>query len=485
MKKVTIPILLTLLWAGFCTNINAKNDKEEDEDSVSIMKKIDKKKSYQIDLEAENKPTESYADFTHTPQTSTFKVPIELLISTLQQKLNQKFTGLLYDDEKIEDDSLKLKAWKQGDFKIQYEGNTLTAEIPIKIWAVKRIGIAGLTYTDREVEGAIDVKLKSDLNLGKNWCVISQSTITGYTWIQKPTMKVAGADVPITYIVDKLIAKNKSKIEKMVDDGVRQNLPLKSYAQNLWEQVQQPVPVKADTYQAWIKFIPQKIAITPIVGANGKINSTIGIDCKVEVAVGIKPNVNINKQLPDCKLSNSKETGFELNILGDVPFSILDSVAMQNLKGKELGEGKHVITVDSISMFGCVNDLGIELFVHGFMNGKIYLTGTPYFDKGDKSIKMKDVDYKMKTKNLLAKAINLIFRPILKNKIENGFSIPMKNNFYLIQQMGQSKVLNNKWADNVYTTGKINDVEGGNIYVTPSGIQAELQLEGQINVSVR
>ena len=110
------------------------------------------------------------------------------------------------------------------------------------------------------------------------------------------------------------------------------------------------------------------------------------------------------------------------------------------------------------------------------------MTGVPYYDQKDVAIKLKDVSYSLKTRNILHRAINLVIKPILKNKIEKKFELGMKDNFYLIEQMGQAEILNSQWAENVYTTGKITNVEGGDIYITKTGVQAALRIDGILNV---
>lgn len=474
MKKI-IPLLLCFLS---CNSIIA----ETKQDSINILNKVDEKQSYSIDKDSTNKPDESYSDFTYTPPVSRFNVPIEIDINSIQKTLNTSLNGLIYEDNVIEDDSLKLKVWKNGDFKVQFEGDSLTAEIPIKIWALKRFGIAGLTYTDREVGASITVTLSSKLQISKSWGIISKSKVVNYKWDKKPTTKVAGFDIPITYIVDKVIKDNKRNLEQMVDNSIKTSVPTQTYANDLWAQIQQPIPVAVDSYQAFIRLRPTNILMMPIRGDKGKINTGFSIECQVDITVGAIPAKNGITPLPQCRLNSKMEPGWNLNLLANIPYSTIDSLAIQNLRGEAFGEGKYTIFVDMVKTYGSDNKLAIGLTVHGFINGNIYLTGVPYYDKEAIAIRLKDVTYNLKTKNILHKAINLVIKPILKNKIEKKFELEMKDNFYLIEQMGQSEILNSQWADNIYTTGKITNVEGGDIYITKTGIQAALKIDGILNV---
>lgn len=474
MKKA-LSILFCLLS---CNSIFA----ESKQDSINIINQVDENQSYNIEGDTTNKPEESYTDFTYTPPTSRFNVPIEIDINSIQSTLNNSLKGLIYEDNVIEDDSLKLKVWGNGDFKVKYEADSLTAEMPLKIWAQKRFGIIGLTHTDREVSASITVTLSSKLQVSKSWGIISKSKVVNYKWDKKPTTKVAGVEVPITYIVDKVIKDNKRNLEKMVDDGIKNGIPTQTYANELWEQIQQPIPVAVDSYKAYIRLRPTNILMVPIRGDKGKINTGFSIECQVDITVGTIPTKNGVTPLPQCRLNSKMVPGWSLNLLANIPYSTIDSLAMQNLRGEAFGEGRHTIYVDNVNTYGSDNKLAIGLTVHGFINGNIYLTGIPYYDKDDVAIKLKDVSYSFKTRNVLHRAINMVIKPILKNKIEKKFELEMKDNFYLIEQMGQSEILNSKWADNVYTTGSITNVEGGDIYITKTGIQAALKIDGTLNV---
>ncbi len=473
--RTSFTLLICLL---FCNAVAA----ETKQDSINIINQVDQNQSYVIGTDTTNKPEESYSDFTYTPPISKFNVPLEIDVQSVQSTINKSFNGLIYEDRVIEDDSLKLRVWKNGDFKIKFDADSLTAEIPIKIWAVKRFSIAGLTYTDREVEAQITVTLSSKVQISKSWGILSKSKVVNYKWNRKPTTRVAGIEIPITYIVDKVIRDNKRNLEQMVDNGIKNGVPTQTYANDLWAQIQQPIPVAVDSYQAYIRLRPTNILMMPIRGEKGIIKTGFGIECQVDITVGSIPTKNGITPLPQCRLNSRMEPGWNLNLLANIPYSTIDSLAIQNLRGEAFGEGKHTIYVDKVNTYGSDDKLAIGLTVHGFINGNIYLTGVPYYDKKDVAIKLNDVSYSLKTRNILHRAINLVIKPILKNKIEKKFELEMKDNFYLIEQMGQAEILNSQWAENVYTTGKITNVEGGDIYITKTGVQAALRIDGILNV---
>ncbi len=476
MKKFIILTLISMLcpFIGFAIDYN---------DSTAVINQLDSTRNFFIiEEDSAGKPQESYKEFNYTPLLSKINVPIEVDVNAVQNTVNNTLKGLLFEDNNIEDDSLKLKVWKNGEFGIQFDGEIITVEVPLKLWIQKRIGIMGLTYRDQEIEAGITVKVRSRLQISKSWGLISKSEVVNYQWTQKPTAKIVGLNVPITYIVDNILKNNKETLENMVDKSIMSSIPTQDYVRELWETLQQPIPISTDDYKAWIVIKPNSILMKPINGNNGKITTGVNVECKIDVIVGNSPrNIKI-VSLPECRLNPRIEPGFELNILANIPYSIIDSVAMANVGNQPFGEGKHVVYVDQVKTYGQNDNLVIGLDMHGFVNGNIYLTGVPYLDKEEGTIRLKNIAYKFKTKNLLHSAINFVIKPILKNKIEKLFEIPMKENFYLIEQMANSSLMNTELAENVYTKGEVTKVEGGEIFISEAGVQAQLNIKGAFHV---
>jgi len=432
----------------------------------------------------ENRPEESYDEIVYTPKTSTIHVPIDINVLFLEKMLNQEFDSLLYEDNNIEDDSLMVKTWKAKDFKIQYEGSQLTYSIPIKFWIKKRFDL-GITTTDREIEGAIDIHLKTIVNLSKNWELITKTDVENYTWIQKPTLKMGFMDIPITYFVDKIIKGNKSDINKKIDESLKEYVPMKTYAQNIWTSVQNPIDISTNGYQAWIKTVPQQIYTTPIIGYQGKISTTIGVKCQMEIFMGKAPSVcKTEKKLPQLTMYARTDDNYAINILADIPYYVIDSVAKGVMVGQRFGEGKKSVVVDSIDIFGQNDKLIVGLDVSGFINGTIFLESVPYYDPATYSIRVRDVDYKLKTKNILAKIVNLFYKKGMKKKLEEELVFSLKDEYYLVKDMTRSELFNMEVVKNVKLDGFINDMNVENIFIAPHGLKIGLVLHGKLKVLV-
>ncbi len=432
----------------------------------------------------EDRPEEEYTEVVVTPKQSTLHIPITINVSLIEKKLNEKFSDLIYEDDNIEDDSLMLKAWKVSDFKISYDDNKLQYTIPIKIWIKKRFSL-GFTYTDQEIEGAINLKLQTSINFLKDWNLATRTDFLEYSWISKPVLKLGIIDIPITPVVDKILKDNKTTMSKAVDETVRKYVPLSQYIKEIWSMVQDPIGVSASGLNAWVKITPKSLYTTPITGLYGQIKTTVGIKCLAEIYMDKQPATATKElDMPQFKMYSVTDEQANLNLLTDIPYTTIDSIAKDILQGDTLGEGRHSITVDSLEFYGQNDRMVIGVTVKGFVNGTIYLSGVPYYDNEIYSIKVRDVDYKLKTKNVLAKVVNLFYKNKLKSMIEEKVEIPLKDKLDMVKEMSRSELFNKAIVDNVYLNGYLDKINVDGIHITPKGLKVGIHLSGKFGLKV-
>ena len=118
------------------------------------------------------KPAPSYSnDIVYDKQTSYLNLPVEVAVADLQTQTNKYLNGLIYDDEKIEDDNLMMKVWKQAPILINENNGRLDMVLPLKIWVKVRYGIDkfGISlYDTKELNLNGKIKLNSLVTFS-NW----------------------------------------------------------------------------------------------------------------------------------------------------------------------------------------------------------------------------------------------------------------------------------------------------------------------------
>src|SRR5687768_7076111 len=67
---------------------------------------------------------------------STINVPISITVKELETRVNQQFGRVLYKDESLEGDNVKVTVTKDGNIGVKAVDNKLSFNIPIHVWGL-------------------------------------------------------------------------------------------------------------------------------------------------------------------------------------------------------------------------------------------------------------------------------------------------------------------------------------------------------------
>ena len=433
------------------------------------------------------RPEEVYGTANYTAKPSVINLPFYINMSDIQNKLNKQFSGLIYEDNSLEDnnnDNIMVKAWKKEDFAINYENNLLWYRIPLKLWikAGWKVSKLGITLSDyREVNAEIALKFKTKFSINKDWSFTTTTVSDGFEWLSTPVMKVGPIDVPITYIGNTILSTNKDRLTKEIDNAVKSNFSLRKYVQDMWVTMQKPIKIN-DSYNLWLKLNPQQFSATQLSNQNGKLKITLGIKSIIETYMGDDPKSTSNPNLPDFVQAKTLDNSFVINLMSEVSYKSADSLAKQFLKGKTFIQGKKTVTVTDIKVYGNYDKMVIGTTLKGSINGTIYLTGIPYYDKETQTVKIKNIDYDIETKNKLLKTADWLMHGTFIKMIEPAMSMPIGNNLEESRKMIQKQLTNNHNTKNNLLNGTLSNLSIEDIFLTPESIKVLVSIKGNLAI---
>ena len=172
--------------------------------------------------------------------TSFVSMPMEITLKEIENQLNKSLSGLIYEDNNLEDDETEMKIWKTGTIKLIEKNGKIQSVLPLKIWSKFKYGTKFMGLNDtREIEMDGKITLESDVKLS-NWKMNTTSKIEDFEWNESPTILVAGKKVPITYIINPTLSIFKSKIAKKIDDAIEKSCDFKPYVLNVLKKMTTP-----------------------------------------------------------------------------------------------------------------------------------------------------------------------------------------------------------------------------------------------------
>ncbi len=434
------------------------------------------------------KPAEAYVTPLIEVKPSTMSVTVDLDIPQLEKALNKNLQGVLYEDNRIDDDNLMVKVTKVNDFRFSLTGNVISCALPLNVWVktgYKKEAL-GLKFEDYyEATGSLSVNVNLAFSVTKDWTIQTQTNITGYNWIQKPVIKAAVVDIPVTFIADVAIKSMKSKIAAAVDKSIGENTELRKVMSQTWAEIQNPILLDK-TYNVWMKVSPQGISSTPLLGSGNRLVLNLGVTGVIETNVGTKQfagNGN-NAKLPEYKVVSSISPDFAIHSNIYLPFSKIEEIAKQMVVGQEFTQGKKKVKIESVHLYGQNDCVIAQVSVSGSARGDIFCKGKLAFDNASQSLNVNNFDFEVNTKNALVKSANWLLHKKFLSMIEPMLTVSLKNEIGGAFNSANTILKSYNLYKGVTLNGNLKNIQVRQINIVEDAVIVSGAVNGNLKVNV-
>jgi hypothetical protein len=420
---------------------------------------------------------------------SIISIPIDISIEDLQGKINSGMPNLIYEDNSFEDnqnDELKAKVWRKGNLIFTSVVNdVLTYEVPLKVWAQKRISVLGVSQAPA-TEFELKLKFSSKFGITTDYSIQTITNGLGYEWITKPVLKYSYVEIPIGPVIGKLISNNLATFAKQIDQTIKDNYSLKPYVIEAWNTAQKPF-LASEEYNTWVKLEPLDVYFTPLKAVGKSLKSTFGLKIFVETLVGTP--IYTPKQIltiPNLKAVSSISDVFEVQLFNVISFEEATKISRNMFMGQvyDFKNGKYKIEVTDLEIKPDGEYLSLVTTTKGSFKGQIFLKGIPVYDPVKKLVVLTKTELDIKTKNVLHKAGGWLLEGTLEKKIESEFGLPVTD----IIEFGKQSVLqtiNSEISKGIKMKGEIFSIVPDQVKVAENGILATVIAKAKVELVVK
>lgn len=432
------------------------------------------------------KPEPNYSkELVYEKQVSYVNMPVEMSVADMQNQLNKFLTGLIYEDNNIEDDNLMMKVWKQAPIILNENNGKIEMALPLKIWMKVRYGFEqfGLkAYDNREINLNGIIKLTTT-PVFKDWKFTTSTEKISFEWNESPTINIAGKNIPATLLINPALALFKNKIARSIDESINQSLDIKPYVFNALEQISKPVEVNKD-YHVWFAMQPVELYTNRAVIANKKITLVMGMKAYVETAINSTPSLQFDKNKILLLSGEKLPDDFGVTIAGIVTYENAAALMQTNFTGKKFQSGSRSVTINKIDMWGKDGKMIVELNMSGSVNGNFYLSGVPVYDAVKKEIYISDVDFVLDSKNKLLALGDWIAHGTIANKIKENCHYSMSEQLTAAEATTKNYFNNYQPVKGVTVNGVLSSLNPTKIILTPNAIITTIEAKGKVAVSI-
>lgn len=429
-------------------------------------------------------PTEA-APIKYPVTSSYISFPIQLSLKDIEKQTNKALQGLIYNDSILDDDNTEVKIWKNGSIQIFEENKKLKSIVPLKIWAKVKYGTSALglnLYDEREFNLNGNITMLSDLSM-LNWKVNSHTTIQDIAWNESPSIKIAGKEIAITYLINPTIKIFRSKIEKIIDDSMNKSLDFKNNVLDIVQKLTEPVEMSS-AYQTWLKVTPLELYATEATLQKNDVSLLVGLKCNMESFVGGKPKVTFDRNKIALKTIATLPDKVNANIVALSTYKDASRIMTQNFKGQEFSSGKRKVVINQVDIWHKNGKMVIALDMSGSLNGKIYLSGFPQYNAQTKELFFDELDYALETKSKLMKTANWLMQGLILNKIKVSCRYSIAPNLDEGNKNIAQYLNNYSPMTGVFVNGKMNEIVFDKVQLTNEAILAFINVSGKVKVSI-
>lgn len=415
--------------------------------------------------------------------TSFVSMPMEVSLKEIENQLNKALTGLIYEDNNLDDDKTEMKIWKTGTIKLIEKDGKIQSVLPLKIWSKIKYGSEFMGLNDtREIDLNGTITLLSTAKLS-NWKMNTSSVIEDFEWSESPTILVAGKKVPITYIINPTLSIFKSKVAKKIDDAIEKSCDFKPYVLNVLETLGTPFKT-SEQYETWFKMNPIEVYVTDAQLQKSKIKMNLGLKCTMLTMVGQEPKNVFDKESVTFKPVATVPDKTTATVAAISTYESASRIITKNFQGKEFASGSRKITVQKVDLWSKDGKMIIALDMTGSINGSIYLSGIPNYNSVTKEIYFEQMDYVLNTKGLLTKTANWLLQGVILRKIQENCRYSIKENLDEGKKSLLPYLSNYSPMKGVFVNGTLNDFEFEKVELTNEAIIAFITTSGKLNIKI-
>jgi hypothetical protein len=330
-----------------------------------------------------------------------------------------------------------------------------------------------------EPERRVNISFSSTFQLQPNYLLYSRIIRNEPKPLDKCSVCFWGQD--ITSEVMKGLKEELDASKKSMDSAYGK-IDLRPYMQQAWNMLSD---VYAIPNVGYFSLHPKKLRMEKINARNDLLNINIGISATPVISF-VKPD---SSSSPVPNLTNANHPGgFNIYLEAALQYDSLSNVLNGYLVNKrfDVAEGifkKHII-VQNTAVTGDENgNLLIKLDFTGSFDGTVYFTGKPAYNSEKKTIEVEDMDYDLKTRNLLLKTAKWLFNKRIINELKSYTSFDLSQ-YYNTASQTLNTWLNREWTKGISGSGSISDLKLTSVYALPEHLLIRSNCVGKLSVVV-
>ena len=272
-------------------------------------------------------------------------------------------------------------------------------------------------------------------------------------------------------------------------DGAKKSLDkeygltdLRPRFQDVWDQLNKVYNLYG---LGWLQINPQRVRINNLYADNDSLNIYIGLDARP--VISFERPVENHSFIPNIASFGSRP-GFNIFLDAVLNYDSLSRIVNSQLAGKKFEFRKAFIKkkfiIEECRLYGAGSDkLIIKVNFSGTNDGVFYLVGKPVFNKETRTIEIEDIDFDIKSKNVLLGSADWLFDKKITKEISKAARFEL-GSYIDTARTTINQQLNQEWKKGIRSYGNINEITLVGIYPLQKNLVIRTNCSGTLSMKV-
>ena len=428
------------------------------------------------------------------PAESVLSVPVFITEGEATRLLDTQLANPLYEakGERLSlgygEGTADILLEKTGPLAVHLRDGKAAFSLPFRFeamiaWKGKVLQIPARTRQETFGSGALTVAVTPGLDEG--WSIRLNDPAVTLRWDSKPSLTVLGQSIGVANMLSSMLDKEASKLVKRAEDALNASAKVKEHAQVQWERLHHPFRLN-DAPELWLLIHPLSTGTPPVTVQDGRLTATLSLRSTLSIA-SERPEPLPSPPLPRLHaMPKGTTTGFLLNVEALLSYKALAAyVAREGIPPVDL-PGGGTVTVDKLAFYAsrgrlvAAADISGKALLSRPVSGRIYLHGTPRYDREERVLRITDLTYEENTTKGLLKAAAWLAKPYLASAIEEKLVFPLGDLRQDAMDALESAFQGQRLSPELTSDGRVASLDLDTFAVGPDGLELSFVLGGDI-----
>jgi hypothetical protein len=328
-----------------------------------------------------------------------------------------------------------------------------------------------------------DLRFKAKISATADWRLKTELYYTGLSDGLAETVKLGPVTLKPRSMVEGITQPVQKLLAPLVDSKVNESVKLREKIAPLWLNAFTPVLVDK-SFSAWLKLVPEKVVLGPLLAANNKLHLSAGLVTSAEITLGPKPASVPPRPLPSAQQLTAIDNRFHIRLAADIFFA--DFVAALNplLLNQTFGDEKK-ITIQSFNLKGEDGKLVITLTTVGDFEGELTLIAKPVYNSQLNLLSFEEVDFDTKNAGFLIGVGSWLFSGSIRETIRERLNSSIITQLEKVRLKASTALASVPLGTHMLLSGSVSSLKLGESAVANDRLSIRVLVEGVSSISLR